>query len=436
MFISNNYNKLSKSQTFFSNLNNFKQGLPELDLETIEENRKFSPKSYLSQSFYKKTSIQSIRNTLIYSKKNLTVKDFIFLIFFIILSSLQLGIFIYGIDLLIKEFPSLNNNFIIFVSMLFWKWEIYLICFLLIYFIFKYFLGENDEIINDYYPINQDNENEDFNNYLTYFAKSSSLKQSISKSFSLKNILNDLLGVYSSFLIYYSSNYLSFGLVILMTSLTQLIPFYIDITKGSNYPSNEYSFSKIISPVFILSGIISLRFSLNSFFNISIFLFSLFSLILCQIINQKYYFIILKDESPFNLLFSKYLNYFIFTGLLFMFYSLIAFNFQYFYFIGWLMSWKVCLFVFIGFGIFGFSFIFFTLMSSFIFKRKLAFKNIKYFEVVLNDLFYFFIFRKINILFNFSYIFGIVECLLAILLIDYHNEITNYFKPRKKVKIS
>ena len=37
MFISNNYNKLSKSQTFFSNLNNFKQGLPELDLETIEE---------------------------------------------------------------------------------------------------------------------------------------------------------------------------------------------------------------------------------------------------------------------------------------------------------------------------------------------------------------------------------------------------------------
>lgn len=69
MFISNNYNKLSKSQTFFSNLNNFKQGLPELDLETIEENRKFSPKSYLSQSFYKKTSIQSIRNTLIYSKK-------------------------------------------------------------------------------------------------------------------------------------------------------------------------------------------------------------------------------------------------------------------------------------------------------------------------------------------------------------------------------
>ena len=164
--------------------------------------------------------------------------------------------------------------------MLFWKWEIYLICFLLIYFIFKYFLGENDEIINDYYPINQDNENEDFNNYLTYFAKSSSLKQSISKSFSLKNILNDLLGVYSSFLIYYSSNYLSFGLVILMTSLTQLIPFYIDITKGSNYPSNEYSFSKIISPVFILSGIISLIFSLNSFFNISIFLFSLFSLIL------------------------------------------------------------------------------------------------------------------------------------------------------------
>ena len=75
-------------------------------------------------------------------------------------------------------------------------------------------------------------------------------------------------------------------------------------------------------------------------------------------------------------------------------------------------------------------------MSSFILKRKLTFKNIKYFEVVLNDLFYFFIFRKIKILFNFSYIFGIVECLLAILLIDYHNEITNYFKPRKKVKIS
>ena len=74
-------------------------------------------------------------------------------------------------------------------------------------------------------------------------------------------------------------------------------------------------------------------------------------------------------------------------------------------------------------------------MNSYILKNKISFKNFKYFEIVLNDLFEFIIFGRINIFFGFSYIFGIIECILAILIVDYNFELFNYFKPKKKLKL-
>ena len=76
-----------------------------------------------------------------------------------------------------------------------------------------------------------------------------------------------------------------------------------------------------------------------------------------------------------------------------------------------------------------------TMMSSYILKNKISFKTFKYFEIVLNDLFEYIIFGRINIFFGFSYIFGIIECILAILIIDYNFELLKYFKPKKKLKL-
>ena len=427
------YNKLSKSQNIIPNIN-LKQSMA--DLETIKEQIIISPKNKLSLSYIKKGSVKSFRNNLIQSKKNLTIKDFLFITFYIILSSLQLGIFLYGINLIKNDYPELNGNIIIFISLLFWKFLIYLLCFILIYFIFKSFLGENNnEIYNDYYPLSNDSENEDLSNFLTYFIHSSSIKICILNSFTLKNFLNDFLGIFSSFIIFYSINYLSFGIVTLIISLTNLIPFYINISKDNNFESNEFIFSKIISPFFIISGIISLCYSINNFFYNELFIFSFLFLIFCQIFNQKFYYTILKDQSPFNILFSRYLNYSIIIIIFFFFYFSLTFDFQYFYLFGLFLNWKIFTFCFIGFGILGFSFIFMTMMSSYILKNKISFKTFKHFEIVLNDLFEYIIFGRINIFFGFSYIFGIIECILAILIIDYNFELLKYFKPKKKLKL-
>ena len=75
------------------------------------------------------------------------------------------------------------------------------------------------------------------------------------------------------------------------------------------------------------------------------------------------------------------------------------------------------------------------MMNSYILKNKISFKTFKYFEIVLNDLFEYIIFGRINIFFGFSYIFGIIECILSILIIDYNLELFNYFKPKKKLKL-
>ena len=426
------YHKLNKNQNI-PNIN-LKQSMPEL--ETIKEQVKITPKNKLSLSYIKKGSVQSFRNHLIQIKKNLTLKDYIFIIFYIILSSFQLGIFLYGINLIKNNYPELNGNVIIFICLLFWKFLIYLLCFSLIYIIFKSFLGENNnEIYNDYYPLSQDSENEDLNNFLTYFINSSNIKICILNSFKLNYCLNDFLCLFSSFLFFYSINYLSFGIVTLIISLTNLIPFYVNISKDKNFETNEFIFSKIISPFFIFSGIISLSFSINNFFYNEIFISTFICLIFCQIFNQKFYYNNLKDESPFNILFSRYLNYSILIIIFFFFYFSMTFDFHFFYLFGLFFNWKIFTFCFIGFGILGFSFIFMTMMSSYILKNKISFKTFKHFEIVLNDLFEYIIFGRINIFFGFSYIFGIIECILAILIIDYNFELLKYFKPKKKLKL-
>ena len=67
--------------------------------------------------------------------------------------------------------------------------QIYLICLIIVYYLFKYFLGENEEIYNDYSNLNDKYENEELNHFLKYFGKSLSLNKSISNSFSIKKII-------------------------------------------------------------------------------------------------------------------------------------------------------------------------------------------------------------------------------------------------------
>ena len=50
--------------------------------------------------------------------------------------------------------------------------QIYLICLIIVYYLFKYFLGENKEIYNDHSNLNDEYENEELNDFLIYFGKS------------------------------------------------------------------------------------------------------------------------------------------------------------------------------------------------------------------------------------------------------------------------
>ena len=95
-------NKLSKSQSFIPNIN-LKQSFHEL--ERIQENFCISPNNSLSQSYIKKQSVQNFKNNFI----NLKKIHFMFIIFYIIIYSFQLGIFSFGIDLLKKEFYQVNE---------------------------------------------------------------------------------------------------------------------------------------------------------------------------------------------------------------------------------------------------------------------------------------------------------------------------------------
>ena len=200
------------------------------------------------------------------------------------------------------------------------------------------------------------------------------------------------------------------------------IPFFsIDlISKSFKYKKKIYLF---FSFILILLGLIFLFTTINNIYSIVILIILFFVSFLSQKLNQSYYYQKFQDESPFNLIFSNYFNYSIIISIILSLYCLYKKKCYIFLFFGYLLNIKLFSFAFIDFGILGAVYIQLMIFTSFSNRKIRVLKILKYYELILIDLLGVYLFKRYKNPYNITYIFGLLQCSLGMIIIDYIDKV-------------
>jgi hypothetical protein len=359
------------------------------------------------------------------SKKNkfnqnleLTTFEKILYFILIILGTIQFGIFLKYFDfvndknLFFKKLP----YFIQVITILLWKFQMILLFFMIYYFYFGFIYQTEFSQIVEY-------ENNDSLNIslFSYYLESSNLYRAIQLSIE-GNFIYSILGFLQSFILMISCFYNTFGLCYLFNSLSNIIPFFLGdlISKSFKDKKKIYLFFSII---LILLGLIFLFTTINNIYSIVILIILFFVSFLSQKLNQSYYYQKFQDESPFNLIFSNYFNYTIITSIILSLYCLYKKKCYIFLFFGYLLNIKLFSFAFIDFGILGAVYIQLMIFTSFSNRKIRVLKILKYYELILIDLLGVYLFKRYKNPYNITYIFGLLQCSLGMIIIDYIDKV-------------
>ena len=351
---------------------------------------------------------------------NLELTTFEKILFFIliILNAIQFGIFL-------RYFDFVNNKNLFFnklpyyikvITILLWKFQIILLFFMIYYFYFGFIYKNEFSQLVEYENIDSLNVS-----LFSYYLESSNLYRAIELSFE-GNFIYSILGFFQSFILMISCFYNTFGLCYLFNSLSNIIPFFTGdlISKSFKDKKKIYLF---FSFILILLGIFFLFTTIHNIYSIAILIILLIISFLSQKLNQSYYYQKFQDESPFNLIFSNYLNYTIITSIILSLYCLYKKKCYIFLFFGYLFNIKLFTFALIDFGILGAVYIQLVIFTSFSNKKIRIIKTLKYYELILNDLMGVYFFKKYKNPYNMTYIFGLLQCSFGMIIIDYIDKV-------------
>lgn len=498
----NKPNKLTKSLNYIEQdlkkLNNFET--PHNNIFQNKSNNTFNRIQKEIKDLNNINETQNSNYSNIPGTEAVKAQNFVFIMIITVFSSLQFGIFVYIFNLYMKSISSptknnLTNNFNIpniskkglfysFFLVLSWKYEIYLIIYL-IYGTYIYFRMKNKckkEQNNNYVPFNEDgvpliNRNNSFSSqdnfiisiggnpaykfrefkykylqkfgysygsYYKIFTLTSNIfdleentKNFIHYYFNLNEMIKGFTGILFSYILFVGSYFYYFGIIYLMQEMTSLLPYYIQYNK--KLPNNNDSNSKLkrylsknsnkggnngeyYKYVFPLLIGIGLYFLQKTIINNPIFLLPiLFCCVLAQLYNQKKFVLNSHEESPFQILFRTYFNYAIISIFLVLAFEVLFNGFHIINLFYWITNLKLFFACLIGFGIFGA--ICYNMLIIFMrisLSNNIIVKLIKYFNLIIIDLVGVYIFRQYIISSYIDYIFGIALCALAMFLLDFH----------------
>ena len=367
--------------------------------------------------FYILFNKQSKKNKF---NNNLELSTFEKILYFllVILSTIQFGIFLKYFDFVNDKNLFFNKlpYFIQVITILLWKFQIILLFFMIYYFYFGFIYKNEFSQLVEYENIDSLNVS-----LFSYYLESSNLYRAIELSFE-GNFIYSILGFFQSFILMISCFYNTFGLCYLFNSLSNIIPFFTGdlISKSFKDKKKTYLF---FSFILILLGLIFLFTTINNIYSIIILIILFFVSFLSHKLNQSYYYQKFQDESPFNLIFSNYLNYTIITSIILSVYCLYKKKCYIFLFFGYLFNIKLFTFALIDFGILGAVYIQLVIFTSFSNKKIRIIKTLKYYELILNDLMGVYFFKKYKNPYNMTYIFGLLQCSFGMIIIDYIDKV-------------
>ena len=349
----------------------------------------------------------------------ITTSDIILTLVIILLSSMQFGIFTTISDKASQTVLGQKhtvNDFIV----LCWKWQFYLIV-IIIFGAFSDLIHNriSDENLNSSRAIN----NITFQSYqscVNYFISSSSLSDII-RCISFDSICSAVLSVISTYCLFHSSRILSFATCAMINSLTSLIPFYTQ----NEISERTFFILKLLSPLYILSGMMVSNYSMMNVMTMTLCLVSIFG---CQVINQNTLSNKMKTCSPFQILLSTYVNFFIVSTVFLLLLNLSYINENYLTVLfGWMFIDKsLLLSCVIGFGVIGAVYSGLGVFASLILKGKSVIRNIKYFDIICNDIFGIAIFGKNIYDLSVVYVVGILQSILGMFILDFYPGLMKY----------
>lgn len=395
---------------------------PLLDKNNIQQNENYKPiKTYLSRKPVKPKLLlcNQLNNGNILNESRLSssssvyyLNDIVIIIAIMILSSIQFPIFISISDS--SSTLLSTNQFIQDFAVLSWKWEIFSVI-LLIYGSICHMINKSSSVIVPQFPSHS---NASFTSYLNYFIQTSNL-QNITSYITKESLTSGLLSVISLYCLFYSCRKLSFGICALINNLASLIPYYLMINSKDKF----VFLIKIISPLFIVIGLVVLlaeSFSIIKFTYLIICFSAVFG---CQYINQITLSIKIKEEQPFRVLLSTYINYFIVSFVILITILVGTLSFDVYLLFGWLLNLQMLIKTIFGFGLFGVSYVFLSVLSSMALRNKSQIRLVKYIEIPLNDIIGIIAFGLSKASFSFIYAIGIIETLCGIVLLEFCPEI-------------
>ena len=431
------------------------------------------PRKMYSQSYRSCTT--RIRPLSVFQTKQLpqieetnphTPFDICLIVFLVLCSSIQYGIFQYTSNTAQTVVFS-NNNYQLLTdyTVICWKWLCYLITLCLIgiccNYINTYTSFTADETNRKYFSLSSkinntsikgnanEHKQEDtkekkvydiMNNHymlsLKYFISTANF-ENIYSCINYDNLSSAFLSVVSTFCLFYSARFLSFGTCALISSLTSLIPLYYNPNNtGMNsssrnrrnnqvYDSYLLPLLKVITPFLVFSGMLVANYSL--IYSLTMLL-CLFAIIGCQVLNRATLLDKMKTYSPFQILLSTYLNYVVVSNLLLVviYVLMLKFNMIVLCLFGWVYIIKECL---IWFILCGALYAVFSVYCSIVLVTKDLIKYIKYFEIIGNDVLgWAFFGKQMN---GFIYIIGLVQSIVGLFVIENYQVIIDKVVGRK-----
>ena len=148
----------------------------------------------------------------------------------------------------------------------------------------------------------------------------------------------------------------------------------------------------------------------------------------CQIINQNTLSNKMKTCSPFQILIATYVNYFIVSSVFLMILNFSYINQNYITILfGWMFIDRTLLIsCVIGFGIIGAVYSGLGVFASLILKGKSVIRNVKYFDIVCNDIFGVAIFGKNIYDISVVYVVGMLQSIVGMFILDFYPGLVKY----------
>ncbi len=173
--------------------------------------------------------------------------------------------------------------------------------------------------------------------------------------------------------------------------------------------------------MFYSLGFLNKSITQNKFYLIATLLIGL----ACQGYKQKNFYQNSYDESPFEILFKTYFNFFIISIFAVVLIEVVHFRFEFYYLFYWMMNFKMFFLALFAFGVMGaVAYNIPLILLRISMSNNISIKVIKYFNLLIIDFIGICIFRQYSIVSPIDYILGITECAATMFILEFWNQLT------------